>query len=102
MDLLFSKYASPYFLLDEMINLGRLSEFVYSVAEIENEKKLWEIYLALVSNPYSEIGSFDDFKGKHTIPANSKPVDLEATVETSFGILSEFVPEMGVNNDRAI
>ena len=95
MDLLFSKYASPYFFLDEVLNLGRLPEFVYSVVEDENNKKMWELYLALVANPYAEVSSFNEFKRKNTAPAIDPSIDLEATIGTSFGILQEFNPEMG-------
>jgi hypothetical protein len=92
MDLLFSKYASPFLLLDEVLSLGRLREFVYSVAKIENENKLWQIYIALVSNPYADVESFDDFKRKHIAPMINTKVDLEATVKSSFDIMQNFKP----------
>ena len=53
MDLLFQRYASPYFLIDEMLELRQLNELIYTIVNVENDKKLWEIYLALVSNPYA-------------------------------------------------
>lgn len=94
MDLLFSKYASPYFIIDEFLSSRRFAEFVGSIAEIENDRKMWEIYLALVSNPYAQVGSFDEFKHKHQAPPTDAEADLEATVRTSFDILQEFNPEM--------
>ena len=93
MDLLFSKYASPSFIIDEFLSLQRFAEFVYSIAQIENDRKMWEIYLALVSNPYAQVGSFDEFKQEHS--ATDADIDLEATVKTSFDILQEFNPETG-------
>lgn len=93
MDLLFSKYASPYPLLEEIISEYRLSEFVYSLAEKENERKLWEIYLSLVSNPYSEVGSFNEFKQKHEPPKVDKTINLGETVKNSYEILQKFNPE---------
>lgn len=93
MDLLFSKYANPYFLLDEMLSANQLSDFVYSVALIENERKLWELYLACVANPRSEVTSFNEFKRKNTIPTVDKSVDLEATIKNSFDVLQGFNPE---------
>lgn len=95
MDLLFSKYANPYFLLDEMLGVGRLREFVYSVAKSENDRKLWEIYLSLVSNPYAEVGSFDEFKQKHTRSPITNNVDLEVTVKNSYNVLQNFNPTTG-------
>lgn len=91
MDLLFSKYASPYFFIDEVLSVGRLREFVYSVVKMENERKMWDIYLALVANPYAEVGSFDEFKHKHTAP-KANNIDLGATVKNSRDVLLNFKP----------
>lgn len=94
MGLLFSKYASPYFFTDEIIRHGRFSEFVTKTLEAEGEKKLWELYLSCVANPYSEVGSFDDFRSKVVKPP-AKAVDLGATVKTSFDMMNSFNPETG-------
>lgn len=94
MDLLFSKYASPYSLLEEVLSVDRLAEFVYSTVEIDNERKLWEIYLSCVSNPYAEVGSFEEFKQKNTIPSINKNINLGATVNDSMEILTNFNPEI--------
>lgn len=93
MDLLFSKYASPFILLEQMLTLGRLSEYVFEVLNIENDRKLWELYLSCVANPYSEVASFNDFKAKNTRQATEPYVDLEATVKQSFDVLQNFNPE---------
>ena len=54
MDLLFTRYASPYLLVDELIKTGRLSEFVDELVDWknkENEEKIkWDIYLHKVFN----------------------------------------------------
>lgn len=92
MDLLFSKYASPYFLLDEMLSAGRLSDFVYSMAETENERKLWDIYLSLVANPYAEVTSFDEFKKKNAPKPADNNFNVEATVKDSYKLLLDFEP----------
>lgn len=94
MGLLFSKYASPYFFTDELIRCGRFSEFVTKTFEAEEERKLWELYLSCVANPYSEVGSFDDFRNSIVKP-QVKAVDLEATVKTSFDMINSFNPEAG-------
>lgn len=93
MDLLFSKYASPFVLLEHMLTFGRLSEYVFEVLNIENDRKLWELYLSCVANPYSEVTSFNDFKAKNTRQATEPDVDLEATVKQSFDVLQNFKPE---------
>ncbi len=91
--MLFTKYASPYSLLDDFVSLERLTEFVYSIVEADNERKMWEIYLACVANPYSEVTSFDEFKRKHTAPKINENINLEATINDSYGMLKEFKPE---------
>lgn len=89
MDLLATRYANPYFLLEEMISAGRLEEFVHEVNEIKNEERLWEVWLHRVfDKPYNEwkesltpdTGELDKF-------------DAELTVRNSFDILEGFIPE---------
>ena len=94
MDLLFSKYASPFVLLDEMLINNRLSEFVYEVAEKENDRKLWQMYLSLLSNPYSEVGSFNEFKQKHSTRRVDEKINLEETINSSYEMLNNFNPEL--------
>lgn len=93
MDLLFSKYASPFVLLDQMLLIGRLSEYVYELVQIENDRKLWQLYLSCVANSLSEVTSFDDFKRKNTPLASAVKVDLEATVKESMNTLQNFKPD---------
>ena len=94
MDLLFSKYASPFVLLDEMLLSNRLSEFVRTVAEKENDRKLWQMYLSLLSNPYSEVSSFNEFKQKHGIRRVDEKINLEETINSSYEMLNNFNPEL--------
>lgn len=93
MDLLFSRYASPFLFIDQMLSLNRLSEFVDEVIVSDNDRKLWELYLAVVSNPAAEVGSFEDFKERNTrtveVVSDKK---LEATVKSSLDILQDFNP----------
>lgn len=95
MDLLFSKYASPYIFLSEVLELNRLREFVYSVAEMENDKKMWDIYIALVSNPYAEVKSFEEFKKAHSVRTVDEYINLEEVVKNSFDVLQNFNPKTG-------
>lgn len=99
MDLLFSKYASPYIFLSEIIDACRLRDFVIEIAEIENEKKMWDIYLSLVANPYSEVKSFDEFKKAHTTQRGAANINLEETVKDSHDMLQNFHPERKVGGE---
>jgi len=93
MDLLFSKYASPFIFIEQMLSLDRLPEFVSEILNIDNERKLWELYLAVVSNPTAEVGSFEDFKEKNTRTVEViSEKKLEATVKGSMNILQDFNP----------
>ena len=96
MDLLFSKYASPFILLEQMISLCRFSEFVSEFLQIEDDQKLWQLYLSAISNSFIEVGSFEDFKKKCTGKAEVVgEVKLEATVKESINILNNFNPSEG-------
>lgn len=95
MDLLFSRYASPYIFLSDVLETQRLSDFVYSIAKAQNEEKLWQLYLSLVANPYSEVGSFVEFKKKNEAKAAHENINLEAVVKDSFDMLQNFNPDAG-------
>jgi len=87
MDLLFSKYASPFILLDEMISCGRFFDFVLEFIDFENERQEYEFWLHRVFDK-----SFDEFK-KAIEPKKEVPVEnLETTIKDSKDILSSFVP----------
>lgn len=95
MDLLFSRYASPYLFLEEVLELRRLADSVYSIAKEKHDEKWWQLYLSLVANPYAEIGSFEDFKRKHEVQGENKNVNLGAVVKDSFTMLQNFNPVAG-------
>lgn len=90
----YAKYADPSSFLNQVIYLNRFSETVDELVGIENDQKLWELYLACVANSFREVGSFEEFKESTKA---AKPIDIEATVQTSFNILSDFHPREGVN-----
>lgn len=93
MDLLFKRYASPFSLLDIMIQSNKLDEFVITIIDEENEQKLWELYLH-----HGWLNkSFEDFKKEVLIPktnASSKTTgkEIEATINHSKEILNSFKP----------
>lgn len=93
MDLLFRRYASPFPLLDLMIQSNRFSEFVEEAIDAEGEQKLWELYLhhRIIDK------SFEDFKKSmmRTEPIENKKMteeDIEATIKNSNKILNSFNP----------
>lgn len=93
MDLLFSKYASPFLFVDGMIQTGRFSEFVIEFIEIDNEKRqeeqMWQLYLHKVFNK-----SYNEFK-ESLDGTNEKMSEsqLETTVQESKNLLDNFIPE---------
>lgn len=90
MDLLFSKYASPFSLLDSMIQNKRFFEFVLEFMKIHNENLEWEFYLHKAVK-----GSFEEFKKSiEEDESNEKMTDeqIEATLIESKNILNEFKP----------
>lgn len=92
MDLLFHRYASPYFLIDQMISAEGFSGFVQELYDRTEEEKLWEFFLHKVRDK-----SFEEFKGE----LNGRPngsfevskAQIETTISNSFEIAQGFIPE---------
>lgn len=98
MDLLFSRYASPFLILDQMIEAGRFSEFINELYKIQNEetdnKTIWEYYL---HHSLLTMG-FDEFKrtmgvGSHNPVEVKKKANVETTIAESYNMINGFVPE---------
>ena len=99
MDLLFKKYASPFSLLDLMLQSNRFNEFVDEVIDAYNDELLWQMYLSLLANPFYENNkSFDEFKKQlkeQTIQEPNNKItekEIEATINHSKEILNGFNP----------
>ena len=92
MDLLFKRYASPFLLLDNLIQTSSLSEFIDDMFKFINkethERTQWEFFLHRV---YDE--SWTDFNDRIKSEENSKTVDLGATLKNSREMLINFTPE---------
>ena len=95
MDLLFKRYASPFIFLDGILQTGRfcdfIDDFIDTIQNEEEEKRLWEYFLLRVWE-----GSFEDFKA--SIKTNEKNMnmsvnEIETTVNYSMNILNNFNPE---------
>ena len=97
MDQLSQRYADPCFLLNGMIQTGRLDEFVddfiVTVQKEKEEQVNWEFYLHKVFE-----GSFSNFVDE--LETNKKNQNMsertiETTVQHSMDILNNFNPNKG-------
>lgn len=103
MDLLYSRYASPFEFMSMYINQGRFGEFVSEIirmenkrraeiAEKENDDRLWSAYIRSMSDM-----TFKEWKGSLTV--KEKPISysmtneqVDATKEMAKGILKKISP----------
>ena len=89
MDLLFSRYASPFILLDELIANKRFCDFVEQICISENDRLTWEFFLhKVIDKSYPEF--LEELRGAN-FEENTEEV-LEATVLDSISILNNFKP----------
>lgn len=105
MDLLYSRYASPFEFMSLYIEQGRFGEFVAELYEmfvereknkVEKEKddRLWSLYIRSLSEK-----SFTDWKADlHNTRENSVDMtvtseDVNTSVRKSQDILGSFVPD---------
>lgn len=87
-DSLYSKYASPQFLIDELISNCDFFEWVIEFINAENDRQAWEVWLHKVFDK-----SFEDFKKSVGISQNEITEEqIETTVLDSKSLLSEFIP----------
>lgn len=92
MDLLFQRYASPFLILDEMIRLQQLHEFVATIsAKISEEKQeeiMWEYFLHKVFGK-----SFDEFVNETEAKKNEHEMgneEIKNVIADSKSILDGF------------
>ena len=89
-DLLFSKYASPQILIDQLISNGDFFDWVVEFINAENDKQAWEVWLHKVFDK-----SFEDFRNS-LLQTRSNQMDdeqLETTISNSKSILNGFIPD---------
>lgn len=89
MDLLFKRYASPYLLVDQMLETGDFFDFVIEVFQSNEDDRLWDFFLHKV-----EGKTFDEYKAE--IFGNSNlgmtKNDIETTVSDSYSLIKDFEP----------
>lgn len=95
MDLLFKRYANPYFFINGMIQSGRFNEFVVQFVSTKNteeaEEMQWQFYLHKVFDM-----SYQDYIAE--VENNKKNMSMtkrtiETTVQHSIDILNKFSPD---------
>lgn len=97
MDQLAKRYADPCFILNGVIQTGRLLEFVdefMQITQTEKEDQVnWEFFLHKVFE-----GSFNDFLEEQKINRQNQNLSartIETTIQHSNDILNNFNPEKG-------
>ena len=95
MDLLFTRYASPFVLLDNLLLTNSLDNFIVDLFDIINrereEQTQWEFFLHKVYDK-----SWKDFVDELDVSNEQKTVDLGATLKKSKNMLKNFTPESEV------
>lgn len=93
MDLLFKRYASPFVLVDQMIETCSFCDFIEHILQVVMEDQEWEFYLHKIMDK-----NFNDFKEglKESNPApirkQASRKDIETTIQESMMITMNFAP----------
>ena len=91
MDLLFTRYADPFSLLNGYIQTSRMCDFVDAFVEQKAEDDRWEFYLHKVwDKSYPEFCK--QLQTTHGLQQMSA-YDIETTVQKSIDILGNFNPK---------
>lgn len=98
--MLFNRYAAPFLFIDTLIKGQNLYIGVTTILKENNEKKLWDMYCATLSNPLNEVTSFTDYKNKligntdnrEQTTKELKTKQIEQIIKKSDSILTRFIP----------
>lgn len=90
MDLLFTRYADPFTLMDGYIRTARLCDFLANLSIQKQEDEWWEYYLHKVwGQSYPEFReTLQMSQDLHDMSDN----DIETTIQKSMNILGNFNP----------
>ena len=92
MDLLFTRYASPFVLLDNLIATASLSTFIDDffkfIGEEKQEETKWQFFLHKVFDK-----SWKEFCEEIDSANKTEKIDLGATIKKSYDMLNNFTPE---------
>lgn len=101
MDLIFSRYSSPFLFLDSLIKINSLTKGIFEIIKFKDDELTWQMYCSLLSNPMSKVKSYKDFKNQlgrgQSISTKSnskelKSIQVKEISEQSSNILNSFKP----------
>lgn len=89
-DLLFSRYASPQILIDQLILNGDFFDWVIEFINGENDRQAWEVWLHKIFDK-----SFEEFRNsiRQNQAGQMDDEQLETTISNSKSILDGFIPD---------
>ena len=97
LDLLFIEYASPFILLDTVIQTGQFVDFLETFRRKREERIRWEYYIHKLS-PLDDR-SWDQFNrdldGGIVMEERPSDEEITETVKQSYKIMKGFNPERG-------
>ncbi len=101
MDLIFSRYSSPFLFIDSLIKSNSLIKGIIEIIKLKDDELTWQMYCSLLSNPMSKVKSYKDFKnqlgrGQSINTKNNskelKSIQIKEISEKSSNILNGFKP----------
>jgi len=87
MDLLFSRYASPFALLDPIVASGDLSQFVSEIWDIVEEEKEWQYFLHKIFDK-----SFSEFRESIKPQTRESRKEFAKDLGETLDFLNDFDP----------
>ena len=92
MDLLFTRYASPFCLIDNLILTHSLNNFIDDffkfIGEERQDDTKWQFFLHKVFDK-----SWKEFCEEIDSANKAEKIDLGATIKKSYDMLNNFTPE---------
>ena len=101
MELIFSRYSSPFLFIDSLIKSNSLIKGIIEIIKLKDDELTWQMYCSLLSNPMSKVKSYKDFKnqlgrGQSINTKNNskelKSIQVKEISEKSSNILNGFKP----------
>lgn len=89
MDLVFSRYSSPFQLIDTLIENNQLNDWIYDFVDIVNEDKIYNLWLHKgVFTSYEEFRNGINLKSSE----QSESFDVNEVLESSMSVIDEIQP----------
>ena len=92
MDLIFKRYSSPFYLLDNYIQFGGLADFIDYLIDEVSEENIYELWLHKVyDREYNEFR--DQCYGIVAQEATNRSIDVDKVVANSLSVLDIIQPQ---------